>query len=174
MGTMFIAHLPAGYIAGSALAGIAKRHQLTDPGRLMLTVLVASILPDLDLLWFYFVDHRQHVHHTYWTHVPAFWLTLAVCVSLISVAVRRSSALPYIAAATLGVLVHLVLDTVAGGIYWLYPFSPAEFRWVHVPSVHGWWVANFLLHWSFALELLVLVAALATRRFAVMRGTGTA
>ncbi len=137
----------------------------------MATILVASVLPDIDLLWFYFVDHRQSPHHTYWTHIPSFWLALGALAILAALILRRRSLLPYIFAVTLGALIHLVLDTVAGGIYWLYPLSVSELRWVDVPAAHGWWVANFILHWSFAFELALLVVAVWLHRSRMCRTT---
>tara|TARA_R110000868_G_scaffold10226_12_gene50135 strand:+ start:655 stop:852 length:198 start_codon:yes stop_codon:yes gene_type:complete len=65
---MFIAHLPAGYLLTSAIQTRARNQSLS----LLATGLVASVLPDADLLWFYLFDNRQHVHHAYITHTPAF------------------------------------------------------------------------------------------------------
>ncbi len=157
---MFIAHLPAGYIAGTLVERLAARFGYDTPRRLTAVTLLASVLPDFDLLWFYLVDQRQHLHHTYWTHIPVFWVALGIVAALIALAIRRRDALPYIGAVTLGTLLHIVLDTVAGGIHWLYPLSSVETRWVEVPSVYGWWIANFVLHWSFALELILLGIAI--------------
>jgi inner membrane protein len=42
-------------------------------------------------------------------------------------------------------LLHLALDTVAGGVRWLAPFSDRSFVLATVPARHGWWVWNFLL-----------------------------
>jgi inner membrane protein len=81
------------------------------------TLVVASVLPDLDLFWFYFVDNRQHLHHTYWTHIPSFWLLVSFLLTLFALPRRRRAILPYVGALTVGVLLHLLLDTVAGGIY---------------------------------------------------------
>jgi len=159
---MLIAHLPAGYIAGSALARFANRQKSVDPRCFMAVLLLASVLPDFDLLWFHLADDCQHFHHTYWSHIPVFWLGVGVLTSVVATALRHRSALPYIGALTAGTLLHMILDTVAGGILWFYPLSPVEYRWVDVPSIYGWWVANFVLHWSFLLELGLLGVALAS------------
>jgi inner membrane protein len=58
------------------------------------------------------------------------------------------------------ILLHPVLDTLAGGIRWLWPLSRAELVMTHVPARHEPWVLDFALHWSFALELAILAAAL--------------
>jgi len=66
---MFIGHLPAGYLATMLLL-----HRADAPAaarRRLLTVgLIASVLPDLDLLWFFTVGQRRQVHHAYLPHLP--------------------------------------------------------------------------------------------------------
>ena len=66
---MFIAHLPAGYL----LAKVGR-----TKGLLFIGILIGSWLPDLDMLWFYFVDERQNVHHHYITHRPLVWVLTAI------------------------------------------------------------------------------------------------
>ena len=68
---------------------------------------------------------------------------------------RSAKALLFLAVIVSNALLHLMLDTIAGGIAWFYPFSPRPFVLVDVPAIHGWWVWNFVLHWTFALEVLV-------------------
>ncbi|MDL2321037.1 hypothetical protein LJC47_01635 [Desulfosarcina sp. OttesenSCG-928-B08] len=60
----------------------------------------------------------------------------------------------------LGILLHLIMDTPVGGIAWAYPFSTHLYQWVVVPSRYGWWVWNFLLHWTFVFEILICIAGL--------------
>lgn len=73
---MFIAHLPAGYLVARHLANGHERRKW-----LIIAGLCASILPDLDLLWFYLIDNRQTAHHAYVFHWPLFWIFLA-CLGL--------------------------------------------------------------------------------------------
>ena len=157
---MFIAHLPAGYLATRL---ILDRHPAPAPlrGRLLALGMAASVLPDLDLLWFYFVDQRRQVHHAYLPHLPLFWLAVFGAISIFLL-LRRAGRGTWLATAVVAanILLHLVLDTVAGGIRWLWPFSRAEFLVAHVPARHEPWVLNFVLHWTFALELVILAAAL--------------
>ncbi|VTR68827.1 hypothetical protein DESC_720205 [Desulfosarcina cetonica] len=30
------------------------------------------------MIYFYIFDHRQHHHHTYWTHIPLYWAIVLV------------------------------------------------------------------------------------------------
>ena len=58
---------------------------------------------------------------------------------------------------SLNALLHLVLDSIVGCIYWLAPFPYECVQLVSVPSGHDWWVWNFVFHWTFIFELLILV-----------------
>jgi hypothetical protein len=110
---VFIAHLPAGYLAttallhGRQLAPAARR-------RLLRLGLAASVLPDLDLLYFYLVDGRRHVHHAYLPHLPLAWVA-ALGATAAVLWRRRATSAARAALVVLGanVLLHLVLDTVA-------------------------------------------------------------
>jgi len=152
---MFIGHLPAGYLLTKALT----RGPLPLPKGLMAMGLVASVLPDLDLIWFYLVDARQTVHHAYLFHMPLFWVALAAGIWGLGRLLRWRHAGLFAAVALANLLLHMGLDTIAGGIGWLRPFSEVETTLVQVPARYHWWVWNFVLHWSFALEILVVAAA---------------
>ncbi len=170
LGGMFIAHLPAGYLVGRAILSAGPSAARARPALLLGTSLVASVFPDLDLAWFYWVDDRQHLHHTYWTHIPSFWLVSGLAATALAVLCRARRAVAYIGVFVLGALVHLVLDTVAGGIHWYAPWSTEEVRWIEVPAVHDWWIANFILHWSFGIELAFVLAAIVVRARGLGRG----
>jgi inner membrane protein len=157
---MFIGHLPAGCLATTLL--LDRAHAPAAARRRLLIVgLIASVLPDLDLLWFYTVGQRRQVHHAYLPHLPlacaAFFAAAALLLWIARA--RRETWLGW-AVAAINVFLHLVLDTTAGGIRWLWPSSNAEVALGHVQGRHDPWVLNFVLHWTFALEILLVVAAL--------------
>jgi len=56
-------------------------------------------------------------------------------------------------------MLHMVLDTAAGGIRWLWPWSDAELSLFHPAAQHRAWILNFVLHPSFLLEVALLAAA---------------
>lgn len=60
---MFIGHLPGAYLALRPL-------QRRLPPLAFAAGLLGSVLPDLDLIWFYFVDNHAFHHHEYITHRP--------------------------------------------------------------------------------------------------------
>ncbi len=147
---MLIAHLPAGYILGRTTR---------TKGAMLGGVLLASVLPDFDMLWFYLVDGGSVLHHRYWTHVPGFWLIVAA-ITLPAVSMLKRSWLPV---ATLGfsaILLHLVLDTLVGSIMWQWPFSRDFFQLATVPATRSHWILSFMFHWSFLVELLICAVAI--------------
>ena len=153
---MFIAHLPAGYL----LTKFIQNRTGDKRCRVMITGLVASVIPDLDLIYFYLWDNQQSVHHSYLMHVPLFWL----CLSAITVVCLRLSdkkyLLIYLGVALANIMLHMVLDSIAAEIMWLYPFSNWQLNLVKVPAQYHWWVWNFVLHWTFMLEITIIITAL--------------
>lgn len=145
MRVVFLAHAPAGYLA-SHVFGRQHARALT------IACMVGAVFPDVDMLWFYFVDDARVHHHRYWTHVPLFWAALApfLCMH------RLGRAL------LVGIATHLALDTIAGDIQWLQPFSDRFVHLVTVPARPGaHWIVSFALHWTFALEVVIGIAAAA-------------
>jgi inner membrane protein len=153
---MFIGHLPAGYLCTTALlraTGLPPERQRP----LLWAGLASSVLPDLDMLYFYLVDRQRHLHHAYWTHLPFFWLCLIGLGALI--AWWRGRGWPLLLVVAANLMLHMLLDTLVGGVRWLSPLSDAWLTLVEVPARYQPWVLSFILHWTFGLELLVCLAA---------------
>lgn len=153
---MFIAHLPAGYM----LTKYIQRKSGNYSSKLLWTGLIASVFPDIDLFYFYLIDNRQNLHHHYITHLPMAWLALAVVIYGILLATGKKQYMLYIGVVFGNIMLHMALDSVAAGINWLYPFSDVEINLVQVPAVYDWWVWNFVFHWTFLLEISIIIAAL--------------
>ena len=146
---MLTAHLPSGYILGRTLP--------KNIPRLMPAALIGAVLPDVDMIWFLFVDKGAVHHHRYWIHIPAFWALAAIFVLPVLTKLRLLPVgLVFFAAITM----HLLLDTIAGGIMWAAPFNDHLFALTTVPAAYGNWIVSFMLHWTFALELVVWIAAI--------------
>lgn len=121
--------------------------------------LVMSIFPDSDLLYFYLVDHRRVAHHHYITHMPMVWLAFGLVGWALLVIMGKKQWRIFLFVAVANALLHMALDTTVGGIHWFYPFLDWNVKIIEVPSAHGWWVWNFVFHWTFLLEILAIAAA---------------
>ena len=146
---MLTAHLPSGFILARM-----TRHRARY---LMPAAVIGAVLPDLDMLWFHLVDQGAIHHHRYWPHIPLIWLGIAV----VSLPVLRyfgwvAPGLMFFAA----ILLHLMLDTIAGGILWGYPINDTLFSLTIVPANYSHWITSFILHWTFLPEIAVWVWAI--------------
>lgn len=149
---MLTAHLPSGYVLARLLP--EARIPLILPAALL-----GAVLPDFDMIWFHFIDHKAIHHHRYWVHIPLFWGVVAsVSLPLIRYFARRYfvTALVFFAAITM----HLLLDSLSGGILWGMPFSDHLYSLVTVPATQDHWVLSFMLHWSFLPELVIWAIAI--------------
>lgn len=147
---MILAHLPSGYVL-ARLAGQPR-------GLPLMATLAGAVFPDLDLIWFYLIDDRAFHHHRYWVHAPGFWLIVAA----LALPLIRRFAPRFVLPAALflaGVLLHIVLDTLAGSIMWLWPFSDRLYALVEVPATRSHWVLSFLTHWSVLAEMALILGA---------------
>jgi hypothetical protein len=144
---MLTAHLPSGYVLARALPSV----RWGQPAALL-----GAVFPDFDMFWFYLVDDRAVHHHRYWVHVPLFWaVAAAVALPLLWRTAWRGAALVFLAA----ILLHLLLDSIGGGILWGAPFSDHLFALVEVPATQSHWVWSFVLHWTFLPEIAIWLAA---------------
>jgi inner membrane protein len=161
---MFIGHLPIGYLVSKL---IYARLKLPGIGarRVLISGMCGSIAPDLDLLYFYLIDNRQHNHHSYWTHYPSVWICL-VMLSLILYYFKRVRAFTLLMIVfSLNGLIHMVLDSIAGVINWFAPFVLNAYSLVTVRALYEPWWFNFILHWTFLVELLVTAWAIIVWRY---------
>lgn len=150
---MFIGHLPAGYIA-------TKKLQETFHTSAYLWVgLIGSVFPDIDIIYFYLIDNRQTLHHSYWIHLPVFWLILASVTFLILYVLKKKDYMILAAFFYANIFLHLLLDTIVGKVEWLYPITEKAYSFFEVPAIYDFWVYNFVFHWTFLFEAGVIVWA---------------
>ena len=146
---MLTAHLPSGYVLARCLPpGIPRR---------MPAALIGAVFPDLDMIWFHLVDGGAVHHHRYWVHVPLFWAAVA------AVALPFAAWLGWLRTAGVffaAILLHLILDTISGGVMWGAPVSEHLFVLFTVPARYSHWILSFVLHWTFLAEVAVWGAAL--------------
>lgn len=155
---MIIGHLPAGYIVSKLMLPYFETRRAVS--KLFLWAgAMGSFAPDFDMVYFRLIDHRQHHHHTYWTHFPIVWIGLLLVALLWFHSTHaKSRAAPAVIFSING-FIHLFLDTIVGDIWWLAPFIDKPFALFTVPALYTPWWLNFLLHWSFVLELAIVAWA---------------
>ncbi|MGL4666876.1 MAG: metal-dependent hydrolase [Saezia sp.] len=154
---MFIAHIPSGYITVKLLCKRIKQPSLSIKW-LFFWGLLGSVAPDLDMFYFYLIDARQNNHHSYWSHYPILWFP-ALFMSYVSY--RRSSSqrfknfMVYATLFSFTGCMHLILDSVVGGIWWLAPFIDRPYSLFPIyPKFKIWWL-NFIISWVFLIEILI-------------------
>lgn len=151
---MILAHLPAGYIFS------VLTFQRLNPGSVERSLylragMFGAVAPDLDMIYFYGIDHRAHTHHSYFSHFPITWLILLIFALIwLKNADRKNSALLMTVFAANGLL-HMLLDYCASNIYWLAPFVMRPFSLL---TEDRWWL-SFLLYRSFLLEFAIIAWA---------------
>ena len=149
---MIIGHLPAAYLLGSLVSQRLSVKQL-PANRVVLVCIAGGLAPDLDMLYFYLIDQRQHHHHTYLSHWPIMWASILVAGAIWQEIRPQGSWGLVVILFSFGALVHLVLDSVVGGIWWFAPFIDRPYALFSVTARYDPWWLNFVFHWSFFLEL---------------------
>jgi inner membrane protein len=87
---MFIAHAPAGYLLTKLVLHRYPPQRDRDVKMILRSGMLASVFPDIDLSYFYLLDHCQHLHHSYWTHIPFWWLVVWAIGMLYGVITRNT------------------------------------------------------------------------------------
>lgn len=151
---MLIAHAPVGYI-------IAKKtnKDFCKNRSYVISSIVFAVWPDFDLIYYYFFDETKTFHHLYFTHLPI----VAAVSFLIGLPVLFAKPLakikPYYILFYVNWTVHLILDTYTGGTAWLYPLNTEIYKLIKISANYASWVVSFMLHWSFLLELVIVLWA---------------
>jgi membrane-bound metal-dependent hydrolase YbcI (DUF457 family) len=154
---MFIAHGPCGYILSVAAVRRLGAAPISAP---ICAGVVGAIVPDIDLFYFYLIDGGSTHHHRYFTHWPVLWVAIVFAGAIAFRVWKRSALASMTLLFGLGGFTHMILDSFAGDIWWFAPFVDRPFSLVVVPARYEPWWLNFLLHWSFALELVICACAL--------------
>lgn len=156
---MILGHLPAGYIISTRLLERERDMNYRVQRRLLIWGMLCSVLPDFDMAYFYLVDHRQHLHHGYWTHLPVFWCGIAFIFYVYALLRKKRVFRLVTVFGFFNITGHLLLDTITGKIRWFYPLSDMDVVFFYVPARYGWWVWNFIFHWTFLFETALIIYA---------------
>lgn len=162
---MLIAHFPAGYLCTRVLLQSRRdRIPASDYRIYFCAGLLGSVLPDVDILYYYL---RYYIagqwypgHHAYWSHTPFYWLIIFTVLIVSSLAFKRQRFLFALYIGGMNLLLHFWLDSFAGRIKWLYPISNKAFGIFTIPRHYQWWVWDYAFHWTFGIELAIVVVCL--------------
>lgn len=160
---MFAAHIPSGYILSVTLLE-KLRSVPASTSAVICAGVIGALAPDLDMIYFYLIDHRQTHHHKYITHWPILWLTLLLVSEVWMHFSKKPKAAFLSLTFCLGSVLHVVLDSFVGDIWWFAPFNDRPYAMFTVPAVFEPWWLNFIFHWSFAVELTICLWALCLYR----------
>ncbi len=155
---MFIAHLAAGYLLTKAVVHKIPKDQSNHVKYFWMLGLLFSVVPDFDLFYFYLVDSRVH-HHKLFPHLPIFWLPVFILVFTLAWALKHRAMYYAGIVCAANIFMHLLLDTFVGFVWWLYPVIDEPYYWILVPNQYRHWVMNFVFHWTFLVEILIVVSA---------------
>ncbi len=150
---MFIGHLPAGYILTKTLQ---KKFNTT---KYLFIGLLGSVILDLDILYFYFVDNRQNLHHGYWIHIPFYWMIIALIAIFVFWIFKKKDCIIASIIFFSNIFLHLFLDTIVGKIEWLYPITDKGYYLFDVSARYDFWVWNFVFHPTFLFEVGIVIWA---------------
>lgn len=154
---MFAAHTSIGYLTTKTIIHTTKTQSHIKTA--YFAGILGSVFPDIDLFWFYTFGERAVHHHNYITHKPVVWLTISSLI-LGMLYIKQSKWLVVAACFLSNVFLHITVDTIVGKIHWLWPFVEGGTTLVYVPTKHDFWVWNFIDHWTFIPEIIIMTIAL--------------
>lgn len=170
---MFIAHAPAGYITSTLLAGRFRAWGVPER-QFIVAGVCGALAPDLDKVYFFFAGEPRLLHHQYFPHFPLLWCAL-LAASLAWLSMDRQRKYPALCVIfNLNALLHMVLDTVTGKIWWLAPFVDRPFELFPIPPRYPMLWMNVVLHWTFVFELAIVLWAVLLFRKRIRQRQGLA
>lgn len=128
--------------------------------------IIGGLFPDIDLLYYYLFA-ADFSHHEAFTHSAFIYLILFCVLYLLFYLLKNNFYKKIITFFFLGVLSHLLADSVGAGVIWLYPFSKemyglTSFDWFR-DSFFG---QNFFVtNYSFEVLFFILVIIAAVNNF---------
>lgn len=150
---MIFAHGPLGWLSAGWIKRIWNKPGLSSTQSWWLLVIgaIGGLFPDIDLLYFHFVSaevsHRQLPTHTVLFYLPVFLLLLIL---------TRLHKAWFVYGAVwcfgLGVLSHLITDSVGGAIMWLWPVVTEPYGLFSIPFITDSAHANKLFLYNFLME----------------------
>ena len=126
--------------------------------------MTGAVAPDIDMAYFYLIDHQQTPHHAYITHWPVLWLLLVIGSFFLMRYSNKKGRFFLATVFSLGGVLHMLLDSFVGNIRWFAPFIDRPFSLLSVTAHFQPWWLNYILHWSFVMEVVISVWAVVLYR----------
>ncbi len=164
---MLIGHLPVGYFLTSYL--IKKNHLPLNKVWLGLG-LVASVLPDFDIIYPILFNDSLGSHRYFFTYIPLFWLALWLGAWAGYKIFKRVWLRWAILIIFVNVFAHLLLDTVFVGVRWFWPIYQGLVGIYNVGFTGGFLVDNYFHHWFWYLEIALWLAAIVAVEISYKKG----
>ena len=137
------------------------RHNLLGKKVFFIVIMIGAVFPDIDLFYFYLFDNRSVHHHKYFLHWFSFWIPIFLISYFYFKFSQYTSRLALIVLLFSGAtLLHISLDTFVGDVWLFAPFIDQAYVFFEVTSRYQPWWLNFILHWSFVVELLICFIAM--------------
>ncbi|MCX6715863.1 MAG: metal-dependent hydrolase [Candidatus Taylorbacteria bacterium] len=171
-------HLAGGFLATKLLFFISGAIFTPAQTTILYVIgILASEMPDLDLITFFF-EHKSlklqktDSHRKYISHAPIVWLILSLLIVLVGYIIGNQFT-SYIGWVILfGSWSHFVFDSIEYGIMWLWPFSKHFYCLRTVPpeeiddqkgTLGYYWTfiwKYYVKFWTFYLEIIIIMLAL--------------
>lgn len=160
---MIFAHAPASFL----LCYFFKKHWQKNFSRrniswLFFLSLFGGIFPDIDLIYYY-LSSASFSHHEIFTHSLLFYIIICGTVFFIGWLLKKRIVCYSSVIFFASILTHFIVDSIGGGIVWLYPFSKSlfgmdSFSWYR-NSVLGknFFIINYTLESIIYFGLFILI-----------------
>jgi len=143
---MIIAHPFAGVCITHFVASQWKKLNTKQQTLIWITGITASVLPDFDLILTPFFPNIPH--HLFITHTPMFYLIIGLFLASVLLyleKVKKQNVLfleKLLIVWLVNVLIHILLDAIAGNIQLLWGADLATYNLFPIPSTN--WINNYL------------------------------
>lgn len=150
---MIFAHGPAGWLSTDWVLKLRKKNPFSAKQVWWLLGIgaIGGVFPDLDLFYFHFVS-AEVSHRQLATHTPLFYAVILGVIAILAWWRKKIFLQAAAAAFGIGIFSHLVTDSVAGVIMWVWPFSHQEFGVSTIPFILRSAQAEHLFLYNFLME----------------------